>query len=61
MTDEQRQAYIKALLEERRGYITTGNSEGINAVEAELARVGADAKPPAKRAAKRVTKAKEER
>lgn len=47
------QDIIRALLEERRGYEIHGNTDSLKAVDAELKRLGAQAKPPAKRAAKR--------
>lgn len=53
MTDEQRAAKIAALLEERRGYQERGLTDRAAAVDAELARLGAEGKPKAKRAARR--------
>lgn len=50
MSKEQDQVTIKALLEERRGYEIYGNQGGLDAVDAELERLGHNAKPPAKRA-----------
>ncbi len=61
MTDEKRQDLIAAYIEERRGYEIHGNTEGVKAVNAELARLGAEGKPKAKRSQKRVTKAQESR
>lgn len=52
-TDEQAKAYIAALLREREGYERYGNADGVAQVNAELERAGANAAPPAKRAAKR--------
>lgn len=52
MTNEQKQAYIAGLLEERRGYEIYGNEAGLAAVDAELERLGHKAKAPAKRATK---------
>lgn len=52
MTSEQKQEYISALLEERRGYEMFGNADGLAAIDAELARVGHKAKAPSKRASK---------
>ena len=60
-TKEMQDATIRALLEERRGYETHGNKHGVADVDAELARMGAEAQPKAKRAAKRVTKPAESR
>ena len=50
-------AYIAALLEERRGYVVRGDAARVAEVDAELARVGhqpesADAPPAAERAVK---------
>lgn len=53
MTSEQRQAYIKALLEERRGYESRGDVERVAEVEAELRAVGHEGSTPASRAEKR--------
>lgn len=53
-TKEQRENYIKGLIEERRGYVLHGTEDQVAAVDAELKRVGASAEVPAKRAAKRV-------
>ncbi len=61
MTDEKRQDLIKALLEEKRGYLLRDDAENAAAVDAELARLGAQGEPKAKRAAKRVTTASESR
>jgi hypothetical protein len=47
-TDELTKAYLEALLEEKRMH-----PERAAEIDAELARAGASAKPPAKRAAKR--------
>lgn len=55
MTDEQTRDYIIGLLREKQGYEAKGDADGVRAVEAELARVGHEAAPPAKRAVKRVT------
>lgn len=44
MTDEQREAHIKALLEERRGYMVRGLSDRAAAVTALLQELGAEAK-----------------
>lgn len=52
-TDEQARAYIKALERELEGYVRYGNEDAAGQVRAELDRMGAQAAPPAKRAAKR--------
>jgi hypothetical protein len=61
MTDERRQDLIKALLEEKRGYVLYGTPEQVAGVDAELARLGAEGKTKAQRSVKRVTAAKESR
>lgn len=48
--------YIAALLRERNGYVIHGRDADVAAVDAELKRVGATAKPPAKRATKLAAK-----
>jgi hypothetical protein len=53
MTNEQRTAYIAALIEERRAAELNGKPERVSAIDAELAAVGHAAATPAKRAAKR--------
>lgn len=55
MNDIEKAQTIQALLEERRGYETQGLAERVAEVDAELRRLGADAAPPAKRAARRKT------
>lgn len=50
MNKQQKQEYIAALLSERAGYVRYGNEAGVQDIDAELARLGHDAKPPAKRA-----------
>ncbi len=52
MTDEQRKAYIAALLREREGYERYDHAEKVEEVDAELKRVGYQAKTPAKRSFK---------
>lgn len=52
-TDQLRQEHIAALIRERDGYQTDGNAERAAEVTAELTRLGAEAKPKQKRAAKR--------
>jgi hypothetical protein len=54
VTDEKRQDLIKALLEERRGYVLYGDAAAVAGVDAELARLGAEGRPKAKRASTRV-------
>lgn len=49
---EQKAEHIRALLAERKGYEIHGNKDGLAAVDAELKRLGHEAKPPAKRATK---------
>jgi hypothetical protein len=61
MTNEQRESYIKALLVERETYEKRDLEDRVAEVDAELARVGAEGKSPAKRATRRVTKPAEER
>ncbi len=53
MTNEIRAAQITALLQERDGAEAHGKTERVKAIDAELRRLGAQAKTPAKRAAKR--------
>ena len=53
MTNEQRQRYITALLEERRGYDARGNADGVAQVDAELRRVGHEGTAPVTRAERR--------
>lgn len=53
MTIEKQKAYVAALLRERAAYELAGNAEGAAAVDAELRRLGAAGKAPAKRAEKR--------
>ena len=53
MTDEQRAAQIRALIEERRGYVERGQDDRVAQVDAELARLGAAGSAPAKRSEKR--------
>lgn len=57
MTDERLQNYIDALIRERAGYEEKKNADGVAAVDAELARVGAKPAAPAKRATKRTVEA----
>lgn len=53
MTDEQTQEYIGALLRERQYADEQGKTDKVAEVDAELARVGHEAEPPAKRATTR--------
>lgn len=55
------QKYIKALIEERDAYLAQNLTQRAAEVDAELARVGAKAAPPARRAAKRTVKGRESR
>jgi hypothetical protein len=59
MNNEQKKAYIAALLYERQGYERYGDKAALDAVDAELARVGHEAKAPAQRST-RMTKKKAE-
>jgi hypothetical protein len=52
-TKEQEQRYIAALVEERRGYVLRGLDAKVDAVDAELRRVGAKGAKPAARSEKR--------
>lgn len=56
MTEEQKAEYLAALVRERDGYARMGRPENVAEVEAEIARVRGEAKPPAKRAQTRVRK-----
>lgn len=51
-TNQQSADYIAALLRERDGYEVHGRTEKVAEVNAELKRIGAQGKPPAKRATK---------
>lgn len=53
MTEEDRADRIKALLRERAGYEQRGNQARVDAVNAELTRLGHGASAPQKRADKR--------
>jgi hypothetical protein len=53
MTDEQRKAYIAALIEERDGYLASGRKDRAADVDAELSRMGEGGAAPADRAEKR--------
>lgn len=60
MTDEERARQIRALLEERAGYEARGDSDRAAQVDAELSRLGAQGKPPVKRAEQRVQAQRQE-
>jgi hypothetical protein len=60
MTDEQKKAYIAALLVERDGYARFGRDAEVAEVDAELSRMGQGSQAPAKRATKMTRKASEE-
>jgi hypothetical protein len=53
MTDQERKAYITALIRERAGYVAAGKKDRVAAVDAELSRVGHKAATPSARATKR--------
>jgi len=53
VTEEQRERTIKALLRERLGYLRAGNTSGVAQVDEQLRLLGAAAKPPPDRAARR--------
>lgn len=53
MNDEQRNAHIAALLEERAGYVKRGLEDRVLQVEEQLRALGAEGAPPQKRATKR--------
>lgn len=57
LTEQDREGYIRALLEERRSYVAQGWEARVAEVDAELKRVGASAEPERKAAAKRKAKA----
>lgn len=61
MTVEQNQKYITALLRERHMAEQRGDADNVRAVNDELNRLGVEAAPPAKRAARRPRKKPEER
>lgn len=58
MTDDQRKAYLAALIEERNGYLASGRKDRAAEVDAELARWGEQGEAPAVRAEKRTRKPK---
>lgn len=53
MNDEQRKAYIAALIEERDGYRAAGKPDRAAEVDAELSKWGEQGEAPAARAEKR--------
>jgi len=53
VNDEQKADYIKSLLEERRYCERWNETDRVNQINAELRKVGHDAKGPAKRAESR--------
>lgn len=58
-TDEQRAAKVRALVEERSGYMAQDLQDRVAAVDEELRRLGGQAQTPVLRATKRVVKAPE--
>lgn len=56
MTNEQTKAQIAALLREREGAVRYGKTDTVEQVDAELEKLGHNAKPPAKRATKMTAK-----
>ncbi len=61
MTDQERTAYIRALLEERRGYENRGEQSRVDLVNKQLRDMGAEGVPPVQRAAKRIVSPEEVR
>ena len=57
MTDEMREARIRALVEERAGYVVRGLDDRVAEVDAALRALGHGAAPKAKRAEKRPAQA----
>ncbi len=53
MTNEQRTSQIRALLEERRGYVERGNADRIGDVDEQLRLIGHEGASVATRAEKR--------
>jgi hypothetical protein len=53
VTDQERNDYIRALITERDQYLRAGNTDRAAQVTAELRRIGAEAEPPARKAARR--------
>jgi len=52
-TVEEKKATIRALIEERRGYVMRGLDDRVAAVDAQLRRLGASAEKPVQRASQR--------
>ena len=61
MTDAERAAKIRALIEEREGYRRRGEQSRVDLVDKALRDMGAEGETPAARAAKRVEVADESR
>ena len=61
MTDQQREAQIRALVEERRGYVARGEQSRVDLVDKALRDLGAEGAAPVKRASTRVVGADEVR
>lgn len=53
LTDEQREARIKALLRERAGAEQRGRADTVREIDRQLAELGAQGAPPVKRATRR--------
>lgn len=53
MNDQQREAHLKALLEERAKCAQYDKPERVAAIDEELAKFGNEAEPPVKRAVRR--------
>ena len=61
MTEDQRAARIRALIEERRGYELRGEQSRVDLVDKALRDLGAEGAAPVKRAEKRIEVADESR
>lgn len=61
MTEEQRAGKIRALVEERRGYVARGLPDRVAQVDAALRELGAEGVAPAQRAEKRPSRVKGEK
>lgn len=61
MTDQEREGKIRALVEERRGYVVRGEQSRVDLVDKALRELGAEGVPPAKRSATRVVTSDESR
>lgn len=53
MTEQEKEGYVRALVHERKGYLARGEKDRAAEVDAELRRLGAEAEPVRKTAAKR--------